>query len=74
MGRFRIQLLLEDITRSTSQNIPKNDRYSNSLTDWTLVSLNYTVEKYGINLNYDQKDRAHANMALSNISTTHSVY
>ena len=35
MGRFRIQLLLEDNTRSTRYNIPKNDRYCDSSTDWT---------------------------------------
>ena len=39
MGRFRIQLLLEDNTWSTRYNIPKNDRYSNSSTQWTLVNL-----------------------------------
>ena len=32
MGRFRIQVLLEDNTWSTRYNIPKNDRYSNSST------------------------------------------
>ena len=48
MGRFRIQLLLEDKTWSTRYNIPKNDRYSNISTDWTLVSLVFTIEKYGI--------------------------
>ena len=44
MGRFRIQLPLEDNTWSTRYNIPKNDRYSDSSFDWTLVSLNFTVE------------------------------
>ena len=47
MGRFRIQLLLEDNTWSTRYNIPRNDRYSDSSTDWTPVSLNFTVENYG---------------------------
>ena len=50
MGRFRIQLLLNDNTWSTGYNIPKNDRYSNSSTDWTLVSLIFTVENYGIKI------------------------
>ena len=45
MGRFRIQLLLEDNTRSTKQNITKNDQHSNTSTDWTLLSLVFTVEK-----------------------------
>ena len=49
MGRFRIQLLLEDNTWSTRYNIPKNDRYSNSSTDWTLVSLNFNVENLVLN-------------------------
>ena len=74
MGRFRIQLLLEDNTWSTRYNIPKNDRYSDSSTDWTLVSLNFTVENYGIKLVYDQIDAAHADMCFSNNSITHSVY
>ena len=74
MGRFRIQLLLEDNTWSTRYNIPKNDRYSDTSTDWTLISLNFTVENYGIKLIYDQIDTAHADMCFSNITITHSVY
>ena len=35
MDRFRIQLLLEDNTWSTRYNIPKNDRYSETSTQWT---------------------------------------
>ena len=41
MGRFRIQLLLEDNTWSTRYNIPKNDRYNDTSTDWILVSSFY---------------------------------
>ena len=74
MGRFRIQLLLEDNTWSTRYNIPKNDRYSDTSTEWTLVNLNFTIENYGIKLIYDQIDTAHADMCFSNISITHSVY
>ena len=74
MGRFRIQLLLEDNTWSTRYNIPRNDRYSDASTDWTLVSLNFTVEIYGIKILYDQIDTAHADMCFSNITITHSVY
>ena len=62
MGRFRIQLLFEDNTWSTRYNIPKNDRYSDTSTEWTLVNLNFTVENYGIKLIYDQIDTAHADM------------
>ena len=74
MGRFRIQLLLEDNTWSTRYNIPKNDRYSNSSTQWTLVNLNFTIENYGIRLIYDQIDTPHADISFSNITITHSVY
>ena len=44
MGRFRIQLLLEDNTWNTQNTMPKNDHYSNSSTDWTLLNLVFTVE------------------------------
>ena len=74
MDRFRKELLLEDNTWSTRYKIPKNDRYSNSSTQWTLVNLNFTVENYGINLVYDQIDKPHADMCFSSISITHSVY
>ena len=74
MGRLKIDLLLEDNTWSTRYHIPKNDRYSDSSTHWTLVSLNFTVENYGIRLVYDQIDTPHADMCFSNISITHSVY
>ena len=74
MGRFRIQLLLEDNTWSTRYNIPKNDRYSDTSTNWTLVSLNFTIENYGIKLIYDEIESPHADMCFSNITITHSVY
>ena len=74
MGRFRIELLLEDNTWSTRYNIPKNDRYSDSSTQWTLINLNFTVENYGIRLVYDQIDTPHADMCFSNTTLTHSVY
>ena len=64
MGRFRIQLLLEDNTWSTRYNIAKNDRYSDISTEWTLVSLNFTDENYGIKLIYDQIDTPHADMCF----------
>ena len=74
MGRFRIELLLKDNTWSTRYNIPKNDRYSDSCTQWTLLNLNFTIENYGIRLVYDQIDTPHADMCFSNIRITHSVY
>ena len=73
MGRFRIEIFLEDNTWSTRYNIPKNDLYSDSSTQWTKLSLNFTVVNYGIKLVYDQIDNAHADMCFSNISITYSV-
>ena len=73
MGGLRIQLLLEDNTWSTRYNIPKNDRYSDSSTQWTSRNLNFTVENYGIKLLYDQIDTPHAEMCFSKITITHSV-
>ena len=73
MGHFRIQILLEGNIWSSRYSLPKNDRYSDTSTDWTLVSLNFTEENYGIRLYYDHIDSSHANMCFSNITITHSV-
>ena len=73
MGRFRIQFLLENNTWSTRYNISKNDRYSDSSTQWTKLSLNFTEKNYGIKLIFDEIDSAHIDMCFSNISITHSV-
>ena len=74
MGRFRIQLLLEDNTWSTQYTIAKNRQYSNTSTEWKLLNLDFTVENYGNKLIYDQLDTAHADMCFSIITITHSVY
>ena len=74
MGRFRIQLLLDDNTWSTQYTIPKNTQYSSSPTEWSLLNLDFTTENYGIKLIYDEKDTPHADMCFSNITITHSVY
>ena len=74
MGQFRIHLLLEDNTLCTRYNIPKNDRYSDNSTDWTLVSLIFTAENYGTRLIYDEIDTPHADMCFSEITITHFVY
>ena len=42
MGRFRIQLLLEDNTWSTQNTVAKKNQYSDNPTDWTLLNLNFT--------------------------------
>ena len=74
MGRFRIQLLLEDNTWSTQYTIAKNTQYSNTSIDWTSLNLDFTVENYGIKLIYDEIDTPHAYMCFSNITIAHSVY
>ena len=74
MGRFRIQLIIEDNTWSTRYNIPKNDRYSDSSTQWTKLSLNFSIENYGIRIIYDKTDATHADMCFSNITITQYIY
>ena len=73
VDKFRIQILLENNKRSTHFNIPKKDRYSDISTDWTLVSLSFTEEIFGIKLFYDEIDTSHAEMCFSNITITHSI-
>ena len=74
MGRFRIQLLLEDNNWTTQYTIDKNSQYSTNSTEWTLINLDFTVEYYGIKLIYDQIDTPHADICFLNITITHSVY
>ena len=74
LGRFRIQLLLEDNTWSTQYTMAKNTQYSSTSSEWSLLCLDFTVENYGIKLIYDQIDTAHADICFSNITITHSVY
>ena len=74
MGRIRIQLLLKDNTWITRYNMPKKDRYSDSPIEWTLVSLDFTKENYGIKLIQNQLDTTHADMCFSKITTTQSAY
>ena len=74
MGRFRIQLLLDDNTWSTRYSIPKNTQYTTTSTEWTLLNSDFTEENYGIKLIYDQIESPHADMCFSNITITHSVY
>ena len=74
MGRFRIQLLLDDNTWSTQYTIAKNTQYSDTSTDWNLLNLDFTIENYGNKLVYDQIDKPHADMCFSNITISHSVF
>ena len=73
MGRFRIQLLLEDNTWSTRYKLPKIDRYSDSSTDWTLLSLNFTVEGKGVRLVHDEINTTHTDMCFGNFKKTLSA-
>ena len=45
MGRFRIQLLLDDSTWSTQYTIDKKTQYSDSESEWKLLNLDFTVKK-----------------------------
>ena len=73
-GRFRVQLLIEQNVWSVRYRIPKNDQYSNSLTQSTKLGLNFTVENYGFELIYDEIESAHSDMSFSSITKMHSVY
>ena len=74
MGRFRIELLKDNNSWETQYTIEKNTQYSLTSTEWTLLSLDFANENYGIRLVYDRIDTAHADMCFSNITITHSVY
>ena len=64
MGRFRIQLLLEDGSWMTHYTIANNTQYTDSPTEWELLNLDFTIQNYGIKLIFDQIDTAHSDMAL----------
>ena len=73
MGRFKIQILLQDNSWSTIYNKNRNSQYSNGSTVWHLFDLNITQENYGIKSIYDQIPTPHSDMCFSNIILTHSV-
>ena len=62
LGRFRIQIILEDNSWSTICNIPKKGKLSNGSTQWPLFDLHITHENYGIKYLYDQIPTAHSDM------------
>ena len=74
MPRFRVQILLEDGTWENKYIIEKNSQYSETSMEWTLLNLDFTQDNYGIRLIFDRIDSAHADMCLSNISITHTLY
>ena len=73
MSRFGDELLVEDNTWSSRYNIAKNDRYSDTSTQGTKLSLNFQKENYVKRINYDQIDKPHADMCFSKIIINHSV-
>ena len=73
MGRFRVQILLEDNSWSTIYNLIKNSQYINGSTVWPLFDLDITQENYGVKFIYDQIPTAHSDMTFSNIILTRSV-
>ena len=72
--RFRIQILLETGNWENKYTIEKNSQFSNSSTEWTHLSLDFTQKNYGIQLIFDRISSAHADMSLSNISITHTLF
>ena len=74
MGLFRIDLLLDNNTWTNKYTIEKNTQYSDTSTEWKLLSLDFTEENYGNRLIYDRISTAHADMCFSDITITHSVY
>ena len=74
MPRFRIQILLENGDWENKYTIEKNSQLSNTSTEWTHLTLDFTRENYGIRLILDRIDTAHADMCLSNISITHTLF
>ena len=73
MGRFRIDLLLDNDTWENKYTLEKNSQFSNSSTEWSLLNLDFSEENYGIRLIYDRIDTAHADMCFSDITITYSV-
>ena len=74
MGRLSISVLLDDDTWTNKYVIQDNSQYSNTSSEWTLLSLDITEENYGIQIIYDRIRSPHADMCFSDITITHSVY
>ena len=74
MGRFRIDLLLDNDTWENKYTIEQNSQFSDSSTEWSLLNLDFSEENYGLRLIYDRIDTAHADMSFSDITITYSVF
>ena len=74
MPRFRIQILLENDIWENKYTIEKNSQYSTTSTEWSLLNLDFTQDNYGIRMIFDRIDSAHADMCISDILITHTLY
>ena len=74
MGRFRVEILLDNNTWKNKYTIEKNSQFSDTSSEWRLLSLDFTEENYGIRLIYDRIDTAHADMCFSDITIIYSVF
>ena len=74
MPRFRIDILLENDTWENIFTIEKNTQFSTESTEWTNLNLDITKEIYGIRMIFDRIDSAHADMGISNIAITHTLF
>ena len=74
MPRFRIQILLENGNWENKFTIEKDSHFSNLSTEWSHLSLDFTQENYGIRLIFDGISSALADMSLSIISITHTLF
>ena len=74
MPRFRIQILSQNNEWENKYTIEKNSQYSATSIEWSLLNLDITQENYGIRLIFDRISTSHADMCLSNISITHTLY
>ena len=73
MGRFRIDLLIEDNTWSTRYNIAKSDRYSDTPIQWAKLGLNVSEENYCNKIISDEIVSTHSDMCFTNFAITHSI-
>ena len=73
LGLFKIQSSLEGDTWSTKYTLHKNEQYTSTTTDWTILDLDFTEKIHGIKLIYDHIDTPHADMCFSNITIPHFV-
>ena len=73
MGRFRVQLLLEDDTWKTKFHMGRNSNYSGSSTHWSSLNLDFPEPNYGIRLNYDKIDTAHADVFFKYYKNTFCI-